>query len=168
MTAQTHPNRILVSQHGIGNVWLNPQTHHHSFHAATSFAEGDIMANFTARTTQAYPTYLTIQKGANVHITFEPSYLELINHSCDPNVFFDTDAMEMICIRSIKPDDEICFFYPSTEWQMDRPFECNCGSDKCLKVIEGAFAIDPQILSKYRLTNYISQQVKLNNKSNSI
>ena len=168
MTAETHSNRILVSQHDIGNVWLNTQTHHHSLHAAAAFNEGDIITNFTSCTTQTYPTYLTIQKGHNIHITLGPSYLEFINHSCDPNVFFDTDTMEMICIRSIKPGEEIRFFYPSTEWQMDRPFECNCGSNKCLKVIEGAFAIDPQTLSKYRLTNYISQQVKLNTKPNII
>lgn len=34
--------------------------------------------------------------------------------------------------------DELTFFYPSTEWEMAQPFECNCGTATCKKWIAGA------------------------------
>jgi hypothetical protein len=43
-----------------------------------------------------------------------PEWLQYINHSCDPNVAFDTAAFKLIALKDVKPGDELCFFYPST------------------------------------------------------
>ena len=42
--------------------------------------------------------------------------------------------------RPLRVGDELTFFYPSTEWEMDRPFRCRCGAGegKCLGWIDGA------------------------------
>ncbi|MGZ8540081.1 MAG: SET domain-containing protein-lysine N-methyltransferase [Chitinophagaceae bacterium] len=82
-----------------------------------------------------------------------------MNHSCDPNVFFDTHAMQIVALKAIAEGDEMTFFYPSTEWDMAQPFTCLCGCNSCLGVIEGAAHIKPEILDRYKLTRFIQQQL---------
>jgi hypothetical protein len=48
----------------------------------------------------------------------------------DPNVKFDTEAMQVVALRDISADSELQFFYPSSEWEMAAPFQCWCGSPK--------------------------------------
>jgi hypothetical protein len=66
--------------------------------------------------------------------------------------------MELICLRPIQAGDEFTFFYPSTEWNMSQPFVCNCKTEACLQLINGASHLDPSTLNKYRLTDFIIQQ----------
>jgi SET domain-containing protein len=40
--------------------------------------------------------------------------MQYINHSCDPNVAFDTTAFKLVALKDIKAGDELVFFYPST------------------------------------------------------
>jgi hypothetical protein len=40
--------------------------------------------------------------------------------------------------RGLKVGEELTFFYPSTEWNMDQGFSCFCGTDSCLGYIGGA------------------------------
>lgn len=127
-----------------------------------AFMPGDIVCNFNAETTQNFATYLTVQTGANSHITLMPSFLQYINHSCVPNVFFDTSTWQLVCIREMQQGDEFTFFYPSTEWEMAQPFVCNCGHAQCLQLINGASHLSVATLSKYKLTDFIRQQVKQN------
>ncbi|MCW3090270.1 MAG: hypothetical protein JWP81_1339 [Ferruginibacter sp.] len=150
----------MISQHGIADVLLNITTNHYGLFSATVFERDNIISNFSSATTQERPSYLTVQTGVDKHITLEPAFLQYINHSCDPNVFFDTTSMKLICLKFIQPGDELCFFYPSTEWQMDRPFICNCGSNQCLQLIEGAANINAAILYNYRLSDFIVQQLQ--------
>lgn len=160
--AQLKPANKIVSQHEFGNVCFNPVTQHLSFHSIDTYMPGEIMINkFYNGTTQNYATYLTIQIGTNKHVFLDPVYLQYINHSCDPNVFFDTHANQMVCIKPILPGEEIVFFYPSTEWEMAQPFICNCGSKNCLQFIGGAAQMDTETLTQYRLSDFILQQIKL-------
>lgn len=123
--------------------------------AAFAVAEGGVVAPFTARETLDHPTYLTVQTAPGTHILLAPEYLQYINHSCDPNVFFDTDRMEIRALRAIAPGDEVTFFYPSTEWSMDRAFECHCGAAGCLGQIAGADSLDAAVLVRYRFNRHI-------------
>lgn len=55
----------------------------------------------------------------------------LVNHSCDPNVAFDLSSSDpnewhVRALRRIEPGETVTFFYPSTEWDMDQPFTCEC------------------------------------------
>ena len=162
MTTQTHSKKaiIKISSHGFADKWFNTITHHHSLHTAIAFNAGDIIVNFFAANTQNFPTYLTVQTGPDKHITLEPEFLQYINHSCEPNVFFDTSAMQLVCIEAVRPGDELCFFYPSAEWEMAQPFVCNCGSKNCLQLINGASHLSLETLSRYRLTDFILQKIK--------
>ncbi|HET9055607.1 MAG TPA: SET domain-containing protein-lysine N-methyltransferase [Chitinophagaceae bacterium] len=134
-------------------------TGHKSLHSTLYFNPGDVITSFRAGLVSTEATYLTIQIDTGKHITLKPDCLAMVNHSCLPNCFFNTTSMELLCIRPIKPGDEFCFFYPSTEWEMAQPFKCFCGSSNCLHYISGAADIKPAILEKYHLTDFIKKQL---------
>ncbi len=159
-TTVSNPAFEVVSHHGFGDVLINTSTNQKSLHAIIAIKPGEIISKFRAGITQSYATYLTVQTGVNTHITLQPEFLQYINHSCNPNVFFDTTTFELICLKPLKPGDELTFFYPSTEWEMVQPFVCNCKSKDCLQLINGASHLDKSTLKKYRLTDFIKQQAK--------
>ena len=145
----------------VAEVWQNSVTREHSLHAAQSFSPNQVICSFTAATTLSHPTYLTVQTALHTHITLSPFYLQYINHSCAPNVFFDTKGMQLISLTAIQPGDELTYFYPSTEWDLQQSFNCHCGAKNCLKLIKGAAHFSPMQLKKYRLSNFILEQLKL-------
>jgi SET domain len=157
-TTVTSPLYEVVSRHGFGDVLLNTSTSQKSLHAAIAIKPGEVISKFHAGITQSYATYLTVQTGVDTHITLQPEFLQYINHSCNPNVFFDTAAMELVCLKPLEPGDELTFFYPSTELDMSQPFVCNCQDANCLQLINGASHLDQSTLLKYRLTDFIKQQ----------
>jgi hypothetical protein len=150
----------LVSNNGFAEVWKNPDTGQNSLHATTAFNAGDVICSFHAGTISDKVTYLTVQIDDDKHITLQPEFLQYINHSCSPTVFFDTTLMQLVCLAEINTGDEFTFFYPSTEWEMVQPFTCYCGSSNCLKVIEGAAHIKEEVLDQYRLTDFIKRKIK--------
>jgi hypothetical protein len=156
----TSPDFRVISQHTFADVVQNASSGQKSLHATVSFSPGDVICPFGAGITQDYATYLTVQTGTSTHITLMPEFLQYINHSCAPNVFFDTTAMQLVCLRPLQPGDEMTFFYPSTEWEMAQPFVCNCGTKECLQLINGASHLSPETLRQYRLTDFIKEQAK--------
>ncbi|KAJ1537753.1 hypothetical protein HK405_014379, partial [Cladochytrium tenue] len=50
------------------------------------------------------------------------------NHSCNPSVFVDVDARQVVAAHDIPAGAQLTFFYPSTEWDMDQPFRCWCAN----------------------------------------
>jgi hypothetical protein len=159
-TSISNPPAEVISTHEFANVLLNNASSQRSLHAAIRFAPGDVICTFEADAVLDHATYLTVQTGTGRHITLKPGFLQYINHSCSPTVFFDTSGMELVCLKPLEPGDEFTFFYPSTEWEMAQPFICNCGSEACLQLINGASHLSVETLSKYKLTDFIRQQVK--------
>ncbi|MCG3134029.1 MAG: hypothetical protein HMLKMBBP_01301 [Planctomycetes bacterium] len=106
--------------------------------ALKPFRKGAILSPFGARRTDPAPSRYTIQTAPGRHIHLDPQPLECINHGCDPNVAFDVERMRVVVVRAIRAGEEFRAFYPSTEWAMDEPFDCACGSPKCLRRITGA------------------------------
>ncbi len=149
----------VISDHSFAKVLLNKSTGQKSLNASVHFSPGDVLSEFSAGITQSYATYLTVQTGADKHITLVPEFLQYINHSCAPTAFFNTTTMELICLKALQPGDEITFFYPSTEWEMAQPFDCNCGKPECLHLINGASHLTIETLSKYKLTDFIRQMI---------
>ena len=78
------------------------------------FAAQDLPA-FTILLTIGYqkildaPNMHSLQIGDNRHIELQPDYLQYTNHSCNPNVFFDTTRLEVISLRPIPVGEEINF-----------------------------------------------------------
>ncbi len=123
-----------------------------------SFQPGDVIADFSAGTISGEPTYLTVQVGIDKHITLQPEFLQYINHSCDPNVFFNTTTMQLVALKELQTETELVFFYPSTEWKMTQSFGCYCGSPKCIGDIKGAACLSADLQSQYQFTDFIQSQ----------
>jgi SET domain len=158
--AITNPSIEIISQHVFAEIIQNTVTNQKSLHALVAFKKGAIISKFSAGAVYSEPNYLTVQRGIDEHITLMPQFLQYINHSCSPNVFFDTTTMCVIALKDIEPNEEFSFFYPSTELDMAQPFICYCGSKCCLQNIRGAKYIPGKILKKYRLTDFIQQQLQ--------
>jgi len=109
----------------------------------------------------AAPNKYTVQVNEGVHIILAPEFLQYINHSCDPNIFFDTSRMELSCLKDISAGDELTFFYPSTEFEMESPFNCFCGSNNCLHKIQGAAFLSHEIIHHYKFTDFIMQKLNI-------
>ena len=157
----TTQNSLLISSHDVAVVRFDPIIKHHSLHATIGFRQGEVIVAFHAGCTQSFPSYLTVQTGIHEHITLKPDFLQYVNHSCDPNVFFDTTNMQFRSLKNISPGEELCFFYPSTEWDMAQPFTCKCNTPSCLKEIKGAAFLPEEILLKHQLTDFIRRQLKI-------
>jgi len=149
---------VAIATADIAEVRIDPTKNHRSLYARRPFMAEELISEFSSRLTLKTPNYLTVQLSDHTHIELYPEYLECINHSCDPNCFFDTASMRLIATRAIDEGEELTFFYPSTEWAMDRAFKCTCGSRKCIGLIQGAKYLSDEQLKGYRLTEFIEQK----------
>ena len=99
----------------------------------------------------------TVQIGLDRHT--EVGKLSALNHSCDPNVLLDTEHLKMVARRDIEVGEELSFFYPSTEWEMDAPFICLCGSSNCIHVVAGARFLPLSTLENHYLNRHIREMM---------
>lgn len=130
-----------------------------------SLPAGAHLADFGRIQPIATPDFSTLQIGPTQHIELK-SDLVFCNHSCRPTVEFDTKTKTVRVARDrpLQEGDDITFFYPSTEWSMDRPFLCACGASgeegngyQCLGEIQGAKQMDRAVLEKYWLNRHIAE-----------
>ena len=120
---------------------------------------GELVHTITNYRQTQQPTYQSIQVGANAHIE-ELGVIAYLNHSCLPNTLVNTTTMSIHAIRSIAAGDELTFFYPSTEWAMDRPFVCLCGAPQCVRLVAGAKYLSVDALSRYFINRHISEMIQ--------
>lgn len=135
--------------------------HHRSLTARIRFLPSEVVQRFRARQWLSRPTRHSVQVGAAEHILLAPECLQFINHGCDPNVVFDTEAGAVVAIRTIEPGDEVLLFYPSTEWSLSSPFDCACGSPRCIGRVAGASALDPTVLRTHRLAPHVDRRLRV-------
>ncbi|MEL7036391.1 MAG: SET domain-containing protein-lysine N-methyltransferase [Cyanobacteria bacterium J06592_8] len=142
-------------------IWECAITQSKSLYATTKFEAGQIITNFGHKEILDRPNYLTVQISDHQHIMLEPEFLQYINHCCYPNVFFDIKNWVLIALRTIDVGEEFTFFYPSTEWSMAQGFDCICQTENCLETIQGAAHLPLEVLSKYKLSEYISKKLEI-------
>lgn len=152
---------IDLDQTEVAEIRIDPISGNRSLFSKKTFRKNEVILEFLAKNVRSTPTYLTVQISEDVHIELLPECLACANHSCDPNCFFDTTSMEFVTIKDISEGEEFTFFYPSAEWDMDRPFHCTCGSDQCIGIIQGAKYLSNDIIQKYRFTDFIKQKLQL-------
>eukprot|EP00798_Chlamydomonas_sp_ICE-L_P016717 gene16717-22986_t len=97
--------------------------------ASKDYQAGDVVCKFKVKKNHPEASMYTLQIGSSTHVEVEPDELR------------------------------VTFFYPSTEWDLGRPFTCSCGASNCLGRIEGARSTDRQLLQNYRLNNHILNQL---------
>ena len=118
------------------------------------YQRGDLISPITDYHVTDHPTYQTVQVGPHTHIE-ELGVLAYLNHSCQPNTFIDTSALAVYAVRDIAAGEELSFFYPSTEWEMDRPFICLCGAPQCVRLVAGAKYLSIDTLARYTVNRHI-------------
>lgn len=166
MTKKNNPQLAVINSiknkvtniSSFAEIWESPSGEK-SLYSTITFQPGEIISRFESKTRLTEPNYLTLQLDEHEHIMLEPEFLQYINHSCQPNVFFDTQKYVVTCLKKIEAGEEITFFYPSTEWSMASSFNCYCTSQECLGIIQGAAHLQPNILNKYKISDYIKQQL---------
>lgn len=136
----------------------NKSTGQKGLFTTKAFKKDEVIEKFGYKEILSRPSYLTIQKSESEHLVLTPEYIQYLNHSCNPNCFPDLDRFNIVALKDIHQDEELRYFYPSTEWTMDRPFICECNSDQCLKHIYGADQLLWSILSNYQLSHFIEQK----------
>lgn len=159
METLTTPAYSIISNHEFAERRQKLSNKQNALFAIQSFQPGEVIADFSAGTIAAAPTYLTVQVGIDKHITLQPEFLQYINHSCDPNVFFNTTTMQLVALKEVEPEEEMTFFYPSTEWKMTQSFKCYCGRHDCLGKIQGAAFLPKEAKENYRFTDFIQEQL---------
>ncbi|OGE84294.1 MAG: hypothetical protein A2846_02025 [Candidatus Doudnabacteria bacterium RIFCSPHIGHO2_01_FULL_49_9] len=79
-----------------------------------------------------------IQVGVNEYIGPSGKLDDFINHSCSPNagLFFTDKGIFLKTINKIGAGEEITFDYSTTMLDDDWTMKCDCGSNKCRKIIK--------------------------------
>lgn len=120
------------------------------------YRRGELISRITDYRVTGQPTYQTVQIGLHTHIE-ELGVLAYLNHSCQPNSLVDTSALAVYAARHIAAGEELSFFYPSTEWEMDRPFICLCGAPQCVRLVAGAKYLSIDTLARYFINRHIRE-----------
>lgn len=122
-----------------------------------AYTKGDVICMIPSENVMDKPNRFTVQIGRSVHT--HVGKLAALNHSCDPNVVLDTANMRMIARRDIAKGEELSFFYPSTEWEMQAPFICLCGAANCIHVVAGARFLPLSTLENHYLNEHIREMM---------
>lgn len=101
-----------------------------------------------------------LQLGGATHARIEPEVLQLLNHSCDPNLVLDVDRLTLTALRPSERGEELTLFYPATEWEMAEPFACRCGTARCVGWIAGAAHLPTQALAGHPLAPHIRHNLE--------
>ncbi|KAJ7173779.1 hypothetical protein C8R46DRAFT_1161527 [Mycena filopes] len=135
MYTPSHPDSFVVKfQSGDFSSFLKTRR---------SFVQGETLTVLRDLTTGP-KAYSTVQcgRGPEDNVELNSDFL-YVNHSCEPNIAFDLSSADptewhVRALKDIDAGSPVTFFYPSTEWEMDQAFECQCGTKTCLGRIQGA------------------------------
>lgn len=126
--------------------------------ATHDIKQGEVIYNIMPYSFKTSADFLSVQIGTDKHIL--DRLLEAMNHSCSPTTFVDVAKMQVIAIKDISVGEELTFFYPSTEWEMDRPFQCNCQSSQCIGFVNGAKQLSISQMIEFQLNSHIKSSIK--------
>ncbi len=122
-----------------------------------AYRKGEIICDIPTEKLFDKANRYTVQIAQDKHT--EVGKLSALNHSCDPNVILDTEHLQMVACRDIAEGEELSFFYPSTEWEMDAPFICLCGASNCIHVVAGARFLPLSTLENHYLNKHIREMM---------
>lgn len=126
------------------------QPGHRRLVAIQDIAKGTSLFRLTGRERKT-PTKYSVQVGATVHLDPDCTrdkaelvrryFYRYLDHACEPTV--QIRDREVIAVRDIAEGEGVTFHYCTTEYDMATPFDCQCGSSRCMGVIRGARHLTP-------------------------
>jgi hypothetical protein len=120
-----------------------------------AYKKGEVICEIPTEKIEDQPNRYTVQIDQGKHTNV--GKLAALNHSCDPNVILDTANLLVYACKDIEIGEELSFFYPATEWEMDAPFICLCGSASCIHVVAGARFLPLSTLEHHFLNKHIRE-----------
>jgi hypothetical protein len=124
--------------------------------ASRDVKKGEVILVAPNHVLKEAPCRFSIQVSHDLHALFDLS-VSFLNHSCEPNLFVDTQSFAIRALSDISENSPFGFFYPSTEWEMKNPFVCLCGSENCMKLVDGAKSIRQETLRLYQVNLHIDE-----------
>ena len=146
---------ILITMNTPASLVIRTQNKYRSLTTKQPYKKGDIICPIPTESLYNKPNQFTVQIGRDRHV--EVRELASMNHSCNPSTILDTTRMLVFAARDIAPDEELTFFYPSTEWEMSAPFICLCGAPNCIHVVAGARFLPLSTLEQHFLNRHIRE-----------
>ncbi len=133
------------------SVLVHDTPHGAALRATRDLARGERILTISGRV-QRHPTRYSIQIDVGRHIEADGDLPDaemrvrhpwrFLNHSCDPVARIEGDAL--YARTAIRAGDEITFDYTTTEADMAEPFECRCGSPRCVGHVRGFLHLAPR------------------------
>lgn len=124
---------------------------HRNLIAIRAIAEGERLFALTGRETSR-PTRHSVQLGPSLHLDPDCTrdehelvrryFWRFLDHHCEPTTVIRD--REVIAIRDIAEGDGVTFNYNTTEYDMADPFQCHCGSERCVGTVRGARHLTPE------------------------
>ena len=118
---------------------------HRRLVAIRPVAVGTRLFAITGRETSV-PTRYSLQVGTSLHLDQDCAldehdlvrrfFWRYLDHHCEPTTIIRD--REVIAVRDIAEGDGVTFDYNTTEYDMAEPFQCRCGSARCVGMIRGA------------------------------
>jgi SET domain len=121
------------------------------------YKKGEVICDIPTEKVVNKPNRFTVQIDRDKHT--DVGKLAALNHSCDPNVILDTEHLLVYACKDIEKGEELSFFYPATEWEMDAPFICLCGASSCIHVVAGARFLALSTLENHFLNKHIRNEM---------
>ncbi len=118
--------------------------------AARDIPNGTRLFHLEGRETDR-PTRYSVQIGADLHLDTDCArddaevlaryYWRYLDHSCEPSTVLRERAM--VAVRDIAAGEGVTFDYNTTEYDMAVPFQCYCGTVRCVGTVRGARHLTP-------------------------
>lgn len=117
--------------------------------ATAPIAAGSVIFTLVGRETRVATRY-SIQVGPEMHLDSDDlptdaervrdRYWMYLNHSCEPSAWIR--GLSVIALGDIAPGDGVTFDYNATELAMAEPFDCQCGTPRCVGRVAGYAQLD--------------------------
>ena len=79
----------------------------------------------------------SLQLSSRIYL-YDCWFCGLLQHSCNPNVFFDSTYLELWTLRPIVPGEWLTIDFASTEDVLYQQFPCTCHESCCRRWITGS------------------------------
>ncbi len=142
------PRTLLHCDSELVGVLVEPN--HRRLVAIRPVAKGTRLFAITGREIPV-PTRYSLQVGPSLHLDQDCArderdlvlryFWRYLDHHCEPTTVIRDRAV--IALRDIAEGDGVTFDYNTTEYDMAEPFQCHCGSARCVGVVRGARHLTP-------------------------
>jgi hypothetical protein len=138
--------------------------------AASTFAEGDLLIEFTGRRFRADQIPSLMRGRGDRFVQVTPDHYmgpsgridDLVNHSCDPNagLRFTEEGVFLVAVRAIQPGEEIAWDYSTTLRESNWHMICQCRAEGCRRVIGNFDSLDPDRQEWFRARNLVAPYLR--------